>query len=176
MGGKVRLGISDIVHCLPGFGLNRQKPGQYWLSVDSVAFEIEIWVLFSHIQCAWRYWGTNKFLSFDIPNRDDVGLQRVTAFLNLATFVKEQMSLRENFAKLFPKKTFQEKLRFFNVISNRCSKEVIETEFHFIAAQNNFSVVWVELRQKTNLHLCPILLDLHTWVWSIYCSFLSLNY
>ena len=29
VGGKVRLGISDIVHCLPGFRLNRQKPGQY---------------------------------------------------------------------------------------------------------------------------------------------------
>ena len=58
----------------------------------------------------------------------------MTAFLNLATFVKEQMSLRENFAKLLPKKTFKEKLRFFNVISNRCWKEVIETEFHFIAA------------------------------------------
>ena len=112
VGGKVRLGISDIVHCLPGFRLNCQKLGQYWLSADSVAFETEIWVVFSHIQCAWRYWGTNKFPSFDIPNRDDVGLQRVTAFLNLATFVKEQMSLRENFAKLFPKKTFQEKLRF----------------------------------------------------------------
>ena len=40
VGGKVRLGISDIVHCLPGFRLNCQKLGQYWLSVDSVAFEI----------------------------------------------------------------------------------------------------------------------------------------
>ena len=28
-GGKVRLGISDIVHCLPGFRMSRQKPGQY---------------------------------------------------------------------------------------------------------------------------------------------------
>ena len=29
VGGKVRLGISDIVHCLPGFRLNCQKLGQY---------------------------------------------------------------------------------------------------------------------------------------------------